>query len=147
MHKEEQRGFTLLELLLSIGLIALLGALSLPVYRSFQVRTDVDITALETAHSLRRAQVLAQAVQDDSTWGVRVEATTITLFKGASYATRDTAFDEVFEFPATIVRSGTQEAVFDRVTGEPNTTGSFTFTSLDGDARTVQLNAKGAVSY
>lgn len=142
-----QRGFTLIEMVMTIAMVAVLAAISLPVYRQFQVQNDVDVAAITTTQSLRRAQLLAQAGEGDSEWGVRVDAASITVFKGATYAGRDALQDEVFSYPSTISRSGVQEVVFSRIVGEPSTTGTITFTSVEGDARSVTINAKGMVSY
>ncbi|MDP2587361.1 MAG: type II secretion system protein [bacterium] len=147
MNIKRARGFTLLELLLSIAIISSLAGLSLPVYRQFQIKNDVEVAATTTAQTLRRAQTLSQSVQLDDTWGVYVQSGSITLFVGPSYAGRDTSYDELFDVPTTISRSGLQEIVFDRLTGEPQVTGSITFTSVLGDTQTVILNDKGTVSY
>lgn len=60
-------GFTLLELLLSVAVISTLAGLSLPVYRTLLMKNDLDIAAVTTAQSLRRSQILSQAVDGDTT--------------------------------------------------------------------------------
>lgn len=140
-------GFTLMEGLLSIAVIAIIGGISIPIYQSFQVRNDLDIAIVSTVQTLRRAQVLAQAVDGDTSWGISVLSGSIILFKGASYAARDTAFDEVFEVPASITPSGLSEIVFTKFTGLPQTTGTITLTSNANETRTITINTKGIVSY
>lgn len=140
-------GFTLLEVLLSIATITIIAGMSVPVYQSFQVRNDLDIATVTTAQSLRRAEVLATAVDGDTSWGVKIQLGSVTVFKGVSYATRDATFDELFDVPGSLTPSGVSEVVFTKFTGIPQTTGTITFTSNANETRTITINAKGMVSY
>ena len=141
------KGFTLLEVLLSIAAIAIIAEISVPLYQSFQARNDLDIATVEIAQTLRRTQVLSQSVDGDTSWGVSVQSGSITLFKGTSYAARDTNFDEVFEVPTSITPSGVSEIVFTKFSGNPQTTGTITLTSNTNETRTITINAKGMVNY
>ena len=147
MTRKNSAGFTLLEVLLSVSAIGIIAGIAIPVYQSFQVRNDLDIATAEIAQSLRRAQVLAEAVDGDSGWGVFVGGGSLTLFQGVAYATRDPSFDEVFVIPASITPSGVTEVVFAKFTGLPQTTGTITLTSTNNETRTITINAKGMVSY
>lgn len=141
-----KRGFTLLELLLPVAIISLLAGLSLPVYRTLMKKNDLDIAATTITSSLRRAQVLSQAVDDDKTWGVKVQSGSIVIFKGASYTARDPTFDETFDVPTTIGVGGTTEVVFAKFTGFPQTTGTVNL-STEGDTRSISINEKGTITY
>jgi prepilin-type N-terminal cleavage/methylation domain-containing protein len=144
-HKH--RGFTLLEMLLSVALMAVISGIGTPIYQSFQNRNDLDIAANSVVQSIRRAQMLSQAGAGDSTWGVHVESGSITLFRGTSYASRSTDVDEVFSMPTAIVSSGISDVVFDVLTGEPQTTGTLTLTSQANEIRTITINEKGMVTF
>jgi prepilin-type N-terminal cleavage/methylation domain-containing protein len=141
-----QRGFTLIEMLLSVSIIAMLVGLSVPVYASFVGRNDLDVTRQGIVESLRRAQVYARAVEGDSTWGVAIVSGKAVVFKGASYAARDTAFDENIIINSTITPSGLGEVVFAKLSGAPSTSGTATLTqTTNNESRTVTINAKGMV--
>ena len=142
-----QHGFTLLETLLSIAALSIIAGISIPLYQSFQVRNDVDIAAVTITQSLRRAQVLARASSGDARWGVAITTSSITLYRGASYAGRDTSYDEMFDLPASITPSGLTEVTFTKFTGLPGGIGTTTLTSNTGEVRTISLNEQGTVSY
>lgn len=140
-------GFTLIEILLSLALISIIFATGIPIFQSFQNRNELDIAAVTLAQGLRRAQILSQASQGDTSWGVYVKSGDITLFKGQNYLERDNTYDEIFTVPVSIVASGTQEYIFSRFTGLPQTVGSLTFTSANNETRTIVINQKGMVNY
>ena len=140
-------GFTLIEILLAAALVMLISGFSIPLYQSFQVKNDLDITANTWVQTLRRAQVLAQAVDGDMSWGAKKVSASLVLFKGADYATRDTNFDEIFLVPTTIDASGVTEVVFTKFTGLPQTTGTTTLTASTAQTRVININAKGTLTY
>ncbi len=146
-HSSVQRGFTLLEVLLSATIITLLTAVSLPVYETFVRRNDLDLTTQQVAAILRRAESYARAMNRDSAWSVEIASGTVTLFQGTSYATRNTAYDETLTIPGSMTPSGLTEVQFTKLTALPNTTGSITLTSTTTETRTITINAKGTVDY
>lgn len=139
-------GFTLLELLLSAAVISGLAGLSLPVYRTLIKKNDLDLATNALVASLRRAQVLSQAVDGDTTWGVKIQSGEITLFKGQSYTGRDTNFDEIFDMPTAIRVSGTTEVVFTKLTGFLQTSGTINLLT-ESDSRSVAINEKGTIGF
>jgi prepilin-type N-terminal cleavage/methylation domain-containing protein len=140
-------GFTLLEVLLSIATMAIIVGISLPIAQSFQVRNDLHIAVNTFVQTLRRAQILAQAVDGDMSWGVKVQSASVTLFKGVSYAARDTSVDEIFDVPTSIVPSGLTEIVFTKWSGLPEASGTATFTTTINETRNVTINQKGILTY
>lgn len=141
-----KRGFTLIELLLSIVIISMLTGLSMPAYRILLTKNDLDIASNIIASSFRRAQILTQGVDGDSSWGVKAQSGSVVIFKGASYTARDVTFDEMIEISSTIGISGITEIVFAKLTGLPQTTGTTTL-STENDTNTITINAKGMVDY
>ncbi len=142
-----KNGFSLVELLLVVAVIGLLTALSLPVYQTFQVKNDLAVATTTVGQSLRRAQLLAQAVADDNTWGVMIQSGSIVLFQGTSYSARDTTEDEIFTLPASITPTGQTEIVFNKLTGLPQTTGTTTLTTSTNETATIAINNQGTVTY
>lgn len=143
-----QNGFTLLEVLLSVSIIAMLAGISLPIYLTYSNRNDLTLATETTANALRRAEAYSRGVKSDSQWGVEVQSGQITVFKGASYAARDASYDETTAMPTTINPSGTTSFVFSKLSGTPNAVGSLSLTSTNlNETKTVTINAKGTVEY
>lgn len=141
-----KKGFTLLELLLSITILTIIVGIGIPVYQSLQNNNNLDIAKTTVVQGLRRAQELSRSGEHDAMWGVKVQSGSITLFKGATYAARDSAFDELFDTPSNIVPTGSTEIVFSKFYGIPNTTGTLTLT-LNNTVQTLNINEKGTLTY
>lgn len=140
-------GFTLLEVLISITIIAILTIVSAPFYFSIQMQNDLNLAEAAIAQTLRRAQVLSRTVSYDTPWGVYVENGAITLFKGLSFSMRDISFDEVTDLSSNLIVSGVQETIFTKLNGFPQTTGTITITSPNSESISITINDKGAISY
>ncbi len=141
------KGFTLLEILLVIATITILAGIAIPVYAHLQVRNDLDVATNTTLSTLRRAQILSQAVDGDITWGVKLQTSGIILFKGVSYAGRDTNFDEDFSLNGNVTPTGITEIVFSKLLGIPNTTGTLTLTNTNSEVQNITIGSKGQLDY
>jgi prepilin-type N-terminal cleavage/methylation domain-containing protein len=133
-------GFTLIELLLVIGIIGVVGAISIPLYNDFQIRSDLNLATEQASQGLARARILSQSGKGDDNWGFFVPSG--TLYKGISYAERDTEYDEVYPMPSTITTTGLLEVSFSRLEGAPSATGTIVLTSLTGEQRTVLMTVE-----
>lgn len=142
----QPKGFTLLELLLSVSLLGILTALVLPVGLRMNEKNDLDVAVTMAAMALRRAQTLSQSGLHDGSWGVFMQTGLITLFKGPSYAGRDASFDETSSISSSLAPSGLTEIVFSKGSGGPQNTGILVLTGLSDSAR-ITINSKGILQY
>ncbi len=138
------RGFTLIEILLTMSLVAIVGLLSAPFYGRFIVSQEVGVALDELEGSLRKAQAYAMVGKNDARWGVSVDADRITLFQGDSYVGRNAAFDEVYDIQGGVVITGVGEVIFSRVTGRPDTTPTVTV-SGNGVTEIFVMNSEGVL--
>lgn len=137
----------MLEVTLSISILVLIFGMSMPMYRIFMIRNDLDIATMTVVQDLRRAQTLSQITDGDSEWGVHIGIGSILIYKGLSYATRDTAFDEDTSISSSIIISGLNDITFTKQTGMPQSTGTTTLTSYANETRNITINQKGMVDY
>lgn len=140
------RGFSLVEMLLSIAIMAIIAALSAPVFFSFQSGNEFGLAADTSVRTLRRAQFLAQNMDQDSNWGVNFATSSITLYSGANYAGRDTDFDERYDL-ASNVTSTPADINFTKFSGLPVAPVDIILRSNSGDIKTISVNAVGAVDF
>ena len=139
-------GFTLIEVLIVMAMMAIVGAIALPISVDYQQRNDLDVAQVSFVQSIRRAQQLSMSGEGDSQWGVTANSGNIVIFKGNTYATRDATYDENYDISTAIVASGQIEYDFAKVSGLPAQTGSATFTNANY-VKTVVVNAQGVVNY
>jgi type II secretory pathway pseudopilin PulG len=147
-----RRGFTVIEVLTVLFFLSLLAAGTVPLYRTFIIKYQLVANAEELQQLVRTAQNLSMANRADSQYGVHLVSGAggqFVLFKGASYATRDTTYDEIsYDLPSSLSLSETvsgEDIVFTKFQGGTSNTGTVTLTSTELDTRTVTVNAAGMV--
>jgi len=130
------KSFTLIEILIVVGVLAILIAMAFPAFRSFQAESDLNDSADKIINTLRLAQSKTLASEGASQWGIYFSTSTIphqyTLFQGVNYASRVTSSDEVYDLPESVEiydinLVGEPEVIFDRLIGS---TGQFGNISL-----------------
>lgn len=146
-NRNKKRGFTIVEVALSIAIIAIIAGLTVPFYRVFQTQNDLEVTVSTTAQKIRKAQIFSQSGEGDSKWGVSIQEEKLIFFKGESYNDRDQDFDEIYLMPLSITASGLNEVIFDKLTGEPQLTGTITFVSDPDKTRSITVNSMGIINY
>ncbi len=140
-----KKGFSLLEMILSLALVGLVLAISLPLSQSYQNQNNFREVKDQLVSMIRKAQLFSQGSIEDSGWGVYISSTAATLFKGSSFALRDFSYDEVYDLPMTVGLSGTQQFVFNKISGELSSSSSLTLISLTNETSTININQKGIV--
>lgn len=141
-----KKGFTLVELVLSLVLIAGITAFSVPVFQRLLVASDLNASTDMLVHSLRRAQNLSRSVKYDESWGVKLIDDRIIIFAGDDYLSRDVALDEVYDYSEAINFTGDDEFVFSKLSGELATSGSVSLVNSFG-VNVVDVSVFGRIDY
>jgi Tfp pilus assembly protein FimT len=145
MKKQFQLGFTFIELLLVIALTMIIAVVSTIFYTRFFTQNAVANTVDQLAGDFRKAQIYAMMGKQNGNWGVAYNSNTIYLYQGASFASRNTAFDEKFSVNTNITITGLTDSNFARSTGLPNATATINV-SGNGQTQTLTLNNQGMLA-
>ena len=139
-------GFALIEILLVIAIILTIGFFTTVFPLRLIAQMSVNDTRDELKSELKKAQSYALAGRGHSPWGVHYGNSTITLFKGDSYANRDHGFDEEINLDEEITISGFTQAVFTIPSGRPQAAISgITISRNSAESASFSLNAEGAL--
>lgn len=147
MSKFCHKGFTLLELLLSMSFLTILIAGAVPLFQSFQKENDLYLATATIAGALNRAHLMSEAVVEDSGWGVNINNSTVIIYKGANFNNRDINFDETADLPLSAVVSGLIDENFANFSGTPQQSGKITVAVENGKSTEININDVGLVDY
>jgi prepilin-type N-terminal cleavage/methylation domain-containing protein len=139
-------GFTLIELILSVGVISILLTISVPILQRYLVNNDMTVITNVIVQDIYRAQNLARAGENGGSWGVYIQTGSITVFQGTNYASRNQSKDEVYTIPSSINVTGQNEYVFSAFTGLP-VSGGTTTTQNNTTTKSVSVDSNGVVNY
>ena len=145
MNQESRRGFTLIEVMLTMSLLGILAVLSSPFYGRFIFSQEVPVARDELQGSFSKAQLYSIEGKGAAAWGVAIDSDQIILFQGDSFSGRDPSFDETFSIHPKITISGLEtEVVFARTTGRPDRQPTISV-SGNGATQTLSMNAEGVL--
>ena len=139
-------GFTLIEILLALSIIAALSVVGLIAgldsYQRYLFRSDLE----KAVSLLQKARSAAMNNIGEKSHGVYFQdPAAFVLFRGTSYAARNSSFDLLVEKSKTVAASGLAEAVFTRLSG--TTTGG-NITLSDGIRNiNITINNEGGINW
>ena len=136
-----KKGFTAIETLLTLGIIAITAGMSVPMYQNYQIRSDLDLAVAQTLHNLASAQLKSQSGEEDGQWGVSIEDGTV--FTGENYVTRDDDFDDTIALPIGISVFGITEVMYSRIDGIPSPAGEVIIEAENGERRIITISEDG----
>jgi prepilin-type N-terminal cleavage/methylation domain-containing protein len=145
-----KRGFTLVEILITVSITIILAAAAFPVYGSLQVSAQLNENSSQIIQALRTAKQRSLAGYNNSEHGVKFVANSYVLFQGSSYAVRQSTYDRsvTLDSPLGLFWSfggGVDEINFSKGVGVPNTTGTITLVHDVSGTRTISINSLGMV--
>jgi prepilin-type N-terminal cleavage/methylation domain-containing protein len=140
------RGFTLIEILIVIGVLAIIVASATPLTLDFYNSRQLDLYEQGLVQKLRQAQTKAMETENDSDFGVYLTSNEYVLFQGSSYSGRDTNLDETIDLPDNLEVTGMDEIIFDKLSGKPSQTREITL-KIGAEKETLSINEVGMVSY
>ena len=148
------RGFTILELLIVLGISAILVGISASVYTALNRGSSIGTEArkLESVLNLARNKTLASENEQSHGVHINVSSNEYTSFSGSLYDPSSPE-NELFIIPAQIsigslqIRGGGSDIIFARLSGETAQYGSFIVQDAGDESRfqTICIDASGTV--
>ncbi len=135
------KGFTLIEVILVVGLVLLVSSAAFPIGANWYGLNNFDSTFNIVLSSLRKAQAFAIDDKSNTTWGVCLTGSTIRLFSG-SCSTPTVAND--YLLPTNIGVSGLSTVTFSNLRGELTSAQTITL-SGSGKSKTISINLLGGI--
>ncbi|MEI7765150.1 MAG: LamG domain-containing protein [bacterium] len=140
------RGFSLIELIIVIGIFILIFNISTSGFSSYKTHSNLELAANGVVEAVRFAQSNAQSGLGNSNWGVEVLSNQVIIFKGNSYVSRDSLSDENLVFSNGMSTSGLNEIVFEKFTGKTINIGDIFISNSYGEKK-LSINSYGVIDY
>jgi len=146
--KKNSRGFSLIELLISVAIIVILAGTSIGGFYYFKRSSNVNIDTQKIVNSIRKTQGKSKAMREDSAWGIDISVDKLIIFKGLDFANRAQSFDESIPIKGLTNVSGKTRLFFSKLNGLPDANSIGVLTISDNDiSKNIQINEEGIVSY
>jgi len=141
--RQYAKGITLVEVLVSITIIAILSSIIVVSLSSYRASKLVETTANEIAFKLEEAKTNSIAGKGGSSFGIHFASTSYTYFRGSTYNSSDTdnispTFPEDFSITTNLTGSAVN-IIFSRLTGTPNVTGTITISKTNDSSKTKTI--------
>jgi prepilin-type N-terminal cleavage/methylation domain-containing protein len=145
-------GFTLIEILVSIGILTLLLSLSMTVFKQMTNQQMLDKDVENVVSTLIRAKALTIGGERNLNYGVHFASTTATQFQGKSFVNgSSTNLVQVFNnrtyMDSINLSGGAVDVYFNKISGTPNATGTIIFksTGITNKQKLINIYGTGLV--
>jgi type II secretory pathway pseudopilin PulG len=142
------KGFTIVELLITISIIILITAASAPIYSNYQVSSQLNEDESQIIQTLRIAREQSAARLNNYSHGVIFNDHNFIIFQGSNFGARVADYDREITIEDSVMITTDlpgNEVSFSKGLAIPNVTGTITITHSAGGSRTISLNSKGMV--
>jgi prepilin-type N-terminal cleavage/methylation domain-containing protein len=142
----QNKGFTLIEVLIAVSIITISAIMVIPSWKSFSDNINISNTAKAIDSKVNLAKSYSVSSLNNANYGVRFETGKITLFKVNPYAVI-----EEYNLPATMeiydisLNGGGADVAFSRLTGTTDNYGSVKIRRIADASRWKQIfiNSQG----
>ena len=141
MKAVRSKGVSYIELLIVVGLIAIIGAFVSPFLSNFILRNNLETTIDNVVGTIRKAQSYSMDGKNNAIWGICLSDDNIRLYTGSC---NSPIISEDFSVSSSISITGLSDTTFSRLRGEPSNTLGVTISTDIGSA-TISLNAAGGM--
>ena len=143
-------GFTLLELIITMTIIAVLATAAWPQLNGYFVQAEKQNDLWTTVSLLRQAQEQSRAGYLDKSWGVKIYPEKAVIFAGDSYAGRLIGSEREITYHKTRLEpqlTAGDEIIFLENTGRPISYGQVKISFADSSQMKIKVSANGLIEY
>jgi prepilin-type N-terminal cleavage/methylation domain-containing protein len=151
-NTQQQNGWTLIEILVALGVIVILFALTISTFSRYRQASDFT-TATDFAVALFsdiRTKTLSS--ENSNQFGIHIEEDSLVSFTGSVYNPADPT-NKIFPLPATVhitsilLVGGGSEVIFERLTGETTQMGTITYNGKGTHmaSSTIRISSTGFI--
>ena len=151
-EENNKNGFTLIEMLLVIGLVLVIFGITISVGRDFSSNIDLENTAKGISSKIKLAKSQSISALNGTHYSVRVEPSKIVIFEGSAYTAglltnSEYIFSDKIEIFAHSLGGG-DDIVFSRLTGLTNNSGTISLRVINDPSNWKQIfiNSDGQIS-
>ena len=138
-----EAGFTFIEVILVVGILSLIAAVTTPLFARFLAKNHIETTTTTVVGFLRKAQENAMDGKNDATWGVCITGSTLRFYSNTCAAPN---VKNDFTIPSPVTITGLTDTTFSKGRGEPSAPVPVSITiSSDFGSKTITLNAAGGI--
>ena len=141
MKAVSRKGISYIELLIVVGLMAIIGASVSPFLSNFILRNNLETTVDNLVGTIRKAQSYSMDGKNNAVWGVCLSGGNIRLYTGSCSSH---TISEDFSVSSSVSITGLSDTTFSRLRGEPSNILGVTISTDIGSA-TISLNAAGGM--
>lgn len=153
MVHDTKQGFTLIETIVTIGIIVVIVTLTIVGYQTFQNRVDLETITLEMVSDVDRARARTLRSENNLHFGVHFASDSYVIFTGDTYDAGNPdnethALPDHLEIYDISLSGGGSDVAFAGVTGAASASGSVSLRRISdpNETSTITLLPSGQVS-
>ncbi len=143
---EKKTGFTTFEIVIGMAILVAIAGLAIGVDSNFYRTQSLVAERDSFSSALRTARSQAMNNLDQAPHGVYIASNQYTLFEGASYASRNRDYDQVFNPSPGLFISGPAEVIFSQLDGNSNSSGTIVISNGLSNLP-IAINNEGRISW
>ncbi len=149
----KKKGFTALELLMVVAIMALLAAIIISPFAAFRNSKVLDTASEQSLALLSEARGNTLSAKDGYQYGVHFEASQIVLYRGATYSGVDVnnkavVLDGALEVSSIALNGGGSDVLFEKLSGKTAKSGTIVIRVKNDTTklRTITITGTGIAS-
>ncbi len=127
-----QKGLTLIEIIIAIGILALVSTIGVGVFSSFKKSSDLSSTADSALTMLIQARAKTLSAENEARHGVHFEGEKIVFYSGDVYGAgapdnQEIPVPSTVELSSITLSGGGNDVLFNKLNGETDNDGTVVF--------------------